>query len=86
MHTHKQATQGGGGWPMSVFLTPDLKPFVGGTYCPSGSTFGRPGFPTHIKNIAEQVHVQCKSTMMHPTQKVSTAKVTKSPNFLAIQT
>lgn len=29
-----QATTGGGGWPMSVWLTPDLKPFVGGTYFP----------------------------------------------------
>src|SRR5205807_1700427 len=32
--TFVQATTGGGGWPMSVWLTPDLKPFVGGTYFP----------------------------------------------------
>ena len=33
--TYVQATTGGGGWPMSVWLTPDLKPFYGGTYYPS---------------------------------------------------
>lgn len=32
--TFVQATSGGGGWPMSVWLTPDLKPFVGATYFP----------------------------------------------------
>ncbi len=39
-----QATTGSGGWPMSVFLTPDLKPFYGGTYFPPASRWGRPGF------------------------------------------
>ena len=39
-----QATTGSGGWPMSVFLTPDLKPFFGGTYFPPTSRWGRPGF------------------------------------------
>lgn len=39
-----QATTGSGGWPMSVFLTPDLKPFFGGTYFPPDTRYGRPGF------------------------------------------
>ena len=39
-----QSTTGAGGWPMSVFLTPDLKPFYGGTYFPPSSRWGRPGF------------------------------------------
>ena len=39
-----QATTGAGGWPMSVWLTPDLKPFFGGTYFPPASRWGRPGF------------------------------------------
>jgi uncharacterized protein len=39
-----QATTGSGGWPMSVFLTPELKPFFGGTYFPPSSRWGRPGF------------------------------------------
>ncbi|WP_434347761.1 thioredoxin domain-containing protein [Myxococcus virescens] len=35
----------GGGWPLTVFLTPDLKPFYGGTYFPPQDRYGRPGFP-----------------------------------------
>lgn len=48
-----QATTGGGGWPMSVWLTPDLKPFVGGTYFPPHDKYGRAGFPTVLLRIAE---------------------------------
>src|SRR5947208_4021082 len=40
-----------GGWPMSVFLTPELKPFYGGTYFPPADAYGRPGFPTLLKSI-----------------------------------
>ncbi|HEY3395899.1 MAG TPA: thioredoxin domain-containing protein, partial [Lacipirellulaceae bacterium] len=39
-----QMLTGHGGWPMSVFLTPDLKPFYGGTYWPPQSSRGMPGF------------------------------------------
>src|ERR1700754_1001372 len=42
--TYVQASTGGGGWPMSVWLTPDLKPFVGGTYFPLEDRGGRRGF------------------------------------------
>ena len=51
--TFVQATTGGGGWPMSVWLTPDLKPFLGGTYFPPTDRYGRPGFPTVLERIAE---------------------------------
>ena len=51
--TYVQATTGGGGWPMSVWLTPDLKPFVGGTYFPPQDRYGRPGFATALTRIAE---------------------------------
>ncbi len=47
-----QATTGGGGWPMSVWLTPDLHPFVGGTYFPPDNRYGRPGFPSILERIA----------------------------------
>jgi len=47
-----QAMTGAGGWPMSVFLTPDLKPFYGGTYFPPTDMYGRPGFPTLLRSIA----------------------------------
>jgi uncharacterized protein len=48
-----QASTGGGGWPMSVFLTPSLEPFYGGTYFPPGDAHGRPGFPTLLARIAQ---------------------------------
>src|SRR5262249_45267538 len=35
----------GGGWPLTVFLTPDLRPFFGGTYFPPEDRYGMPGFP-----------------------------------------
>jgi hypothetical protein len=46
-----QATSGQGGWPLNVFLTPDLKPFYGGTYFPPGAQQGRPGFLQLLKQI-----------------------------------
>ena len=46
-----QATSGGGGWPMSVFLTPELKPFFGGTYFPPDNRYGRPGFKTVLERL-----------------------------------
>ena len=46
-----QAATGGGGWPMSVWLTPDLHPFVGGTYFPPDNRYGRPGFPAHPTSV-----------------------------------
>lgn len=42
-----------GGWPMTVFLTPDQKPFFAGTYFPPSDRWGRPGFPTLLKKLAE---------------------------------
>jgi len=42
-----------GGWPLSVWLTPDLKPFYGGTYFPPSSRYGRPGFVEIIERIHE---------------------------------
>ncbi|HUA65588.1 MAG TPA: thioredoxin domain-containing protein [Alphaproteobacteria bacterium] len=48
-----QATTGGGGWPMSVFLTPDLKPFLGGTYFPPDTRQGRPGFLQVLEQVAQ---------------------------------
>ncbi len=50
--TFVQATTGGGGWPMSVWLTPDLKPFVGGTYFPPDDRGGRPSFRRMLESIA----------------------------------
>src|SRR5262249_40587521 len=45
--------QGQGGWPMSVFLQPDLKPFFGGTYYPPEDRYGRVGFRRLVTTLAE---------------------------------
>ncbi|MDQ6654285.1 MAG: thioredoxin domain-containing protein, partial [Verrucomicrobiota bacterium] len=47
--TFVQATTGSGGWPLNVWLTPDLKPIVGGTYFPPESRDGRPGLTSALK-------------------------------------
>nr|XP_024655478.1 spermatogenesis-associated protein 20-like [Maylandia zebra] len=52
--TFVQATSGGGGWPMSVWLTPELRPFIGGTYFPPRDRGGRPGFKTVLTRIIDQ--------------------------------
>ena len=52
--TFIQAMTGHGGWPMSVFLTPDLKPIIGGTYFPPEDTLRQTGFKTILRNIAQK--------------------------------
>ncbi|XP_076054255.1 spermatogenesis-associated protein 20 [Oratosquilla oratoria] len=52
--TFVTASSGRGGWPMSVFLTPDLKPVAGGTYFPPTDSFGRVGFSTMLKALASK--------------------------------
>ena len=47
-----QATTGGGGWPMSVWLTPDGRPFYGGTYFPPAERWGKPGFRDLLLEMA----------------------------------
>ena len=54
-----QAMTGSGGWPLSVFLTTELKPFYGGTYFPPKDAHGRPGFPT----VLEKIHQVWKDDM-----------------------
>jgi len=50
--TFVQSTTGSGGWPLNVFLTPDLKPFYGGTYFPPDARHGRPSFLQLLRQIA----------------------------------
>jgi hypothetical protein len=50
--TFVQATTGSGGWPMNIFLTPDLKPFFGGTYFPPDNRHGHSGFLQVLQRIA----------------------------------
>ena len=51
--TFVQATTGSGGWPMSVWLTPELQPFFGGTYFPPENRWGHPGFGSILTQIAQ---------------------------------
>src|SRR5689334_4646892 len=47
-----QRLTGQGGWPMTMFLTPNGKPFFGGTYFPPHDLYGRPGFPKVLSAVA----------------------------------
>uniref|UniRef100_A0A914P0C8 DUF255 domain-containing protein n=1 Tax=Panagrolaimus davidi TaxID=227884 RepID=A0A914P0C8_9BILA len=48
------STQGHGGWPMSVFLTPNGEPLTGGTYFPPEDKWGSPGFKTVLRSLSDQ--------------------------------
>jgi len=90
--TFVQAISGSGGWPMSVWLTPDLEPFYGGTYYPPDDRyFGRPGFRSLIQTISEQyrenrektyqsakkiMEVLKRSTLLAPVQELPSAEET----------
>ena len=54
------AISGQGGWPLTAFLTPDGKPFYGGTYFPPDDSFGRPGFKRILLSIAEAFETRRK--------------------------
>jgi hypothetical protein len=51
--TAVQTMTGAGGWPMSLFLTPEGKPFHGGTYYPPDDRYGRPGFSSVLSAVAD---------------------------------
>jgi len=51
-----QVMAGQGGWPNSVFLTPDLGPYFAGTYFPPTDAHGRPGFPTVLRSMRDAWH------------------------------
>jgi len=51
--TAVQAMSGQGGWPLNAFLTPDLKPFYGGTYFPPDSRYGRPSWTGLLERLAQ---------------------------------
>lgn len=61
-----QLANGNGGWPLSVFLTPDLKPFYVGTYFPKESRYGMPGFG-QILNQLSQAYSQKKDDISKTT-------------------
>ena len=66
-----QALTGSGGWPMTVFLTPDGKPFYGGTYFPPVDSKGMPGFPRVLLGMAEAYRNRRGDVIQTTTQLVS---------------
>ncbi|MBI4476853.1 MAG: thioredoxin domain-containing protein [Acidobacteria bacterium] len=68
--TFVQATTGSGGWPMSVWLTPDLKPFFAGTYFPPSSRWGRPGFTEVLHEIARMWNEE-RSKVVHSAESLT---------------
>jgi len=76
--TFTTSLSGSGGWPMSVFLTPDLKPFFAGTYFPPDDKYGRPGFKKVLHEIdslfkenPEQVYESADQIFEHVNQILS---------------
>src|SRR5437879_4854013 len=81
--TFVQATSGSGGWPLNVFLTPDLKPFFGGTYFPPDSRYGRGSFIQvlqQVSNAWQSRHGEVASSAdeMHSRLQAASASVTQS--------
>ncbi|KAH0629441.1 hypothetical protein JD844_011511 [Phrynosoma platyrhinos] len=70
--TFVQATSSGGGWPMSVWLTPDLKPFVGGTYFPPEDGIYQVGFRTVLLRILDQWK-RNRTALLENSQKILSA-------------
>ncbi len=71
---------GAGGWPMTVFLTPQLEPFYGGTYFPPVDMYGRPGFKTVLRGVAEAWHER-RDEVMNSANRLTAhiERITASP-------
>ncbi len=67
--TAVQAMTGQGGWPMTVFLTPDGRPFYGGTYFPPEERGGLPSFPRVVQSLA-RAYRENRGDVVQTTQKL----------------
>jgi uncharacterized protein YyaL (SSP411 family) len=89
--TFVQSTTGSGGWPLNVFLTPDLKPFFGGTYFPPDHRYGRGSFRSvleQIVNVWRERHseVAASADEIHTRLEVATSSATASNQLLTVET
>jgi uncharacterized protein len=75
-----QLVTGNGGWPLSIFLTPDLKPFYVGTYFPKESRYGMPGFGEILKQLS-QAYVVKKDDINKTTSEFVEALVNTSKDI-----
>ena len=73
-----------GGWPNSVFLTPDLKPFYAGTYFPPADMPGRPGFPTILDAVHEAWVTREAEVIESANQISNTIEMATSRGFTAL--
>ncbi len=73
-----------GGWPNSVFLTPDLKPFYAGTYFPPTDMPGRPGFPTILDAVHEAWVTREAEVIASANQISETIAMATSKGFTAL--
>lgn len=73
-----------GGWPNSVFLTPDLKPFYAGTYFPPTDMPGRPGFPTILDAVHEAWVTRATEVIESANQISNTIEMATSRGFTAL--
>ncbi len=69
--TAVQALSGSGGWPMTVFLTPDGKPYYGGTYFPPDDRHGMPGFPRVLAAMSQAYRERRGDVIKATTQLVN---------------
>ena len=83
-----QMLTGSGGWPMTVFLTPEGKPFYGGTYFPPNDRQGMPGFPRLLTSIAEAYKTNKgevdRVTQQLPTQMTQSNQIPKGTSILTV--
>ncbi len=73
-----QSMTGRGGWPMTVFLTPDGVPFYGGTYFPPVDRHGMPAFPRLLQSIADAYHGAPRARCSRPV--ASSSRACSSPS------
>jgi uncharacterized protein YyaL (SSP411 family) len=90
-------TQRTGGWPLTMFLTPDQVPFFGGTYFPNVSRYGMPAFPELLRRVREfhdghpdeirEQNVQLAAALgrMQPAPGAGRAELTRAPILAAVQ-
>src|SRR5436305_3546518 len=76
-----QMMTGHGGWPMTMFLTPDLKPFYGGTYYPPAPRHGMPSFPQVLNAISDSYRNRRDDVMASAS--AITPEISKPNRFVA---
>lgn len=67
-----QAVTGSGGWPLTIFMTPEQRPFFAGTYFPKNQTYGQPGFTDLLERVA-YLWKNDRETLLHTGNQITDA-------------